>query len=137
MASTFATVMDSRQLDAGLYIGGQVVKLGASPNSLQVCAAGTDKPAGILQRTPDVGLDGTVDNGTIVLQGPATALAGAAVATDDDVVLNVAPVTVLGQSIVGTLVPKSGAGYVLGKAISPAAAGEYFELVVNIRKEPA
>ena len=137
MANTFASVNDSRALDVGTYYGGQVVKLGATATSLQAPTAATDKPAGILQRIPDVGLDGSVDNGTITLSGPATGLAGAAVTVDDDVVINVTPVVVNGVSVVGTLVPKSGAGYVVGKALTVAAAGEFFEMIVNIRKEPA
>lgn len=138
MAAGFGSLNDSRPLDAGTYMGGQVVKTsGTTAGNLMVPAADTDKPAGVLQATPSVGLDSSLDAGTICVAGLATGLAGAAVAVDDDVVLKTAAVTVNGVSVVGTLVPKSGAGYVIGKALSAAATGEFFEMLVNIRKEPA
>ena len=127
MASTFASTNVSRYLDAGTYKGGTAVKAGASSNSVQNVAATTDRPAGVLVRDPDVGYDGSVDTIAVCIAGPATGLAGAAVEVDDDVVI----------TATGTLVPKSAAGWVVGKAMSKAANGEYFELLVNIRKEPA
>lgn len=138
MAAGFSSLNDSRPLDAGTYYGGQVVKTsGSVAGNLANVAADSDKPAGVLQRSPDVGLDSSLDSGTICVHGLATGLAGAAVAVDDDVVIKTAAVTVNGVSVVGTLVPKSGAGYVVGKALTAAASGEYFEMLVNIRKEPA
>lgn len=134
MSQTLATVTVSRFLDfsgtlaVGTYKGGTAVKLGASANSVQNVTATTDKPAGILARDPDISLDGKfVDQVGLVVSGPAEGLAGGTVNIDDDVVI----------TATGTLVAKSGAGFVVGKAITAAASGEYFQLLVNIRKEPA
>ena len=63
----------------------------------------------------------------VTVSGMTMALAGAAVEIDDD----------LQVDATGKLVPKSAAGYVVGTAKTKAANGEYFELLVNIRKEPA
>lgn len=134
MAQTTATVAVARFIDftgvyvPGTYQGGRGVKLGASSNSVQPVTAATDKPAGILARDPDISLDGlSADKVGLVVAGPTSGLAGAAVAIDDDVVFDAT----------GKLVPKSGAGWVVGKAFTAAASGELFELNVNIRKEPA
>lgn len=130
MASTFASTVDSRPLDTpGVYVGGTVVKAGVASGSLQNVSAVTDKPSGVLTRSPDTQLNDPtfIDHGGIVVSGPATGLAGAAIEVDQDVVI----------TATGTLVPKSGAGYVVGTALMKAASGEYFEMLVNIRKEPA
>jgi hypothetical protein len=145
MAAGFGSLNDSRLVDAGTYFGGQVVKTSTgTAGNLMVCAADTDIPAGVLQKMPDVGLGVSpeTDAGTICVAGLATGLAGAAVAVGDTVVLKTAVVNVTNStlgtvSVVGTLVPKVGAGWVVGMALQPAAAGEFFDMLVNIRKEPA
>jgi hypothetical protein len=140
MAAGFGSLNDSRLLDAGTYYAGQVVKTsGAVAGNLMNVAADADKPAGVLQSIPASSLEAspTMDPGTICVAGEAIGLAGAAVAIDDDVVVKFAAVLVNGVSVVGTLVPKSAAGYVVGKALTAAASGEFFQLLVNIRKEPA
>ena len=145
MAAGLGSLNDSRPLDAGTYFGGQVVKIsGTTAGNLMVCAADTDIPAGVLQSAPAVGLGVSpeTDAGTICLAGCATGLAGAAVAVGDNVVLKTAAVSVTNStlgtvSVVGTLVPKAAAGWVVGMALTAAAAGEFFDMLVNIRKEPA
>ena len=145
MAAGFGSLNDSRPLDAGTYFPGQVVKVsGVTAGNMMPCAADTDIPCGILQQMPASSL-GTVpdtDAGTICVAGVATALAGAAVAIGDNVVLKTAGVAVTNSTlgtvtVVGTLVPKAGAGWVIGQALMAAAAGEFFDILVNIRKEPA
>lgn len=126
---TYASVAPSRYVDAGsTIVGGAVVKLGAASNSIQAVAATSDKPLGVAQNTPDVDLNGTAtDRVAVCVAGPATGLAGAAVSAGDSLQITAA----------GLLVPKSAAGYVVGEALTSAASGEYFDMLVHIRKEPA
>lgn len=131
MSQGFNTLGVSRFLDAASVAtaaGGAAVVAGANSNSVKVPAATTDKPVGVLARTPDVGLDSTVDHVAIVVSGLATGLALSAINPGDSVVIG---------NVAGALAPKSAAGYVVGEALTKAAAGEYFDMNVNIRKEPA
>lgn len=126
MGNINATTTVSRFATA-VVASGYGVKKGTAPNEVSPIAATTDKPAGIVDTGVDAAMllvDPTVG---VVISGPAWAIAGAAVAIDDHVVL----------AADGRLVPKSVAGYVVGTATTSAAAGEGFELLVNIRKEPA
>lgn len=111
---------------------GKAAKQGPTPNEASAITATTDKPIGIYsspeQITAGMTAAGTTRNGAFVVQGKAMGLAGAtAVAAGDSVVIDAT----------GALVTKAAAGYVVGDALTPAAAGEWFELIVNIRKEPA
>lgn len=131
MSQGFNSLDVSRFLDAGSVataVGGAAVIVGTASNTVKVPAAVADKPVGVLQRTPDVGLDSTVDHVTIVVSGLASGIALSAINIGDTVVIG---------DVAGKLAPKSAAGYVVGEALTKAAAGEYFDLNVNIRKEPA
>lgn len=129
MAQNFGSYAVSRLVDSGSsVVGGRAVKLGSAANTVQVISATTDKPQGVAQNTPAVSLDAaSTDKVAIVVSGAATGLAGTAVAAGDSLQVDAS----------GNLVTKSAAGYVVGEALTSAAAGEYFDLVVNIRKEPA
>ena len=125
-----ATVGYSRYLESA-GTAGTAVKKGSAANGVTAITATTEKPAGLLdlgdvqsKTLAEAQADPVVN---LIVAGPAVGLAGAAVAIDDDVVVDAT----------GKLVPKSAAGWVLGKAKTAAANGEYFELYVNIRKEPA
>lgn len=119
----------SRLAENALKAGYAVTK-GTAGNEVKAVAATTDKPAGITVNevlAADIGnVNGDPQVG-VVIAGPVPAIAGATVNIDDDVVV----------AADGRLVPKSGAGYVVGKAMTPAAANEAFTVFVNIRKEPA
>lgn len=130
MSVNKATVSTPRLAESAVRVG-VAVKKGTAPNGVVPIALVTDRPAGItlnevLAAEITAGVNGDPQVG-ICVSGPCMAMAGAAVAIDDDVVVDAD----------GDLVPKSGAGWVLGKALSSAGNGEAFTLLVNIRKEPA
>lgn len=124
----------SRLLQANkAFVIGTAVKQGTASNGMQPIAATTDVPLGIYSSdeafTAAQTLASTI-NGPCVVHGSTYALAGVGgVAAGAHVVI----------AADGTLVAKAGAGYVVGESIDnqPAAAGEFFLLNVNIRKEPA
>jgi hypothetical protein len=123
-----ATVSKSRYATAAL-VGGAACKKGTAANEVSPIAATTDIPAGIVSNDDVTTANITAGDAAVgvVLAGVTVALAGATVTIDDKVVV----------AADGRLVPKAGAGWVVGTALTPAAAGEYFEILVNIRKEPA
>lgn len=130
MSITVASVTTPRLAEAAVRVG-VAVKKGAAPNGVVPIALASDRPAGItmsevLAADITAGINGDPQVGLCVA-GPCQAMAGAAVAIDDDVVVDAD----------GDLVPKAGAGWVMGKALTSAANGEAFTLLVNIRKEPA
>lgn len=121
-----STTSVSRYLESA-GVAGCAVKKGSASNGVTAITATTDKPAGLIEQTKtsgDVANDASI---AVITSGMTIGLAGAAVEIDDHVVVDAA----------GKLVPKSAAGYVVGTAKTAAANGEYFELLVNIRKEPA
>ena len=121
-----STVAFSRYLESA-GVAGCAVKKGSAANGVTAVTSVTDKPAGIIGQTKsasDIVADGQI---AVTVSGMTMALAGAAVEIDDD----------LQVDATGKLVPKSAAGWVVGKAKTKAANGEYFEILVNIRKEPA
>ena len=121
-----STTSVSRYLESA-GVAGCAVKKGSASNGVTAITATTDKPAGLIEQTKtsgDIAADGSI---AVITSGMTIGLAGAAVEIDDHVVVDAA----------GKLVPKSAAGYVVGTAKTKAANGEYFELLVNIRKEPA
>lgn len=107
---------------------GRAVKQGVASNEINAISATTDIPLGIMQGesfTAAETLASTRANG-VVVQGVCQALAGAAIAAGDSLVVDAD----------GDLVAKTVAGWVVGTALTPAANGEYFSVLVNIRKEP-
>lgn len=123
-----ATISRSRYATAAV-LGGSAVKKGAADNEVSPIAATADIPLGICSND-DVTTENIAAGDAaigVVISGLTVALAGATVASGDSVVV----------AADGRLVPKSIAGWVVGTAIAPAAAGQYFEILVNIRKEPA
>ena len=125
MSMTTATVAPSLQANAALT-GGYVVKV--SSGKLVPVTATTDVPAGIAARDVSAAdITAQDDSVACVMSGPTHGLAGAAIAVGDDLSYNAS----------GALVPKSGAGYVVAKAMQASASGQYFAINVNIRKEPA
>ena len=122
----------SRLLTANnAFVAGKAVKQGAAANEASAITATTEKPIGIYSSPENLTAAQTLAstrNGAVVVQGKAMGLAGATpVAAGDAVVIDAT----------GALVTKAGAGHVVGDALTAAAAGEFFELIVNIRKEPA
>ena len=123
------TTAPSRLAENAVKAGYGVTK-GTASNEVKAVTATTDKPAGIALNEGLASEIGNVNGDPqvgVVISGPCPAIAGASVNIDDDVVL----------AADGRLVAKSGAGYVVGKAMTAAAAGEAFTVFVNIRKEPA
>lgn len=119
-----STVSVSRYLESA-GVAGCAVKKGSASNGVTAITATTDKPLGLIEQTKtsaDIAADGSI---AVIKSGMTIALAGAAVAVDQDVVVDAT----------GKLVPKTVAGYVVGQAKTAAAAGEYFEILVNIRYE--
>jgi hypothetical protein len=119
-----STVTFSRYLESA-GVAGCVVKKGSATNGVTAITSVTDKPVGIIGQTKsasDILADGQI---AVIVSGMTMALAGAAVVIDQDVVVD----------STGKLVPKTVSGYVVGKAKTSAVAGEYFEILVNIRYE--
>jgi pseudouridine-5'-phosphate glycosidase len=124
----------SRLLKANqAFAPGIAVKQGAASNEAQNVAATTDVPLGIYVTPESVTAAATqasTISGAICVAGECMALAGVGgVAAGAHVVI----------AADGSLVAKAAAGYVVGESIDnqAAAAGEWFKLNVNIRKEPA
>ena len=112
------------------FTAGKAVKQGTASNEVTAIAATTDIPLGLYVSPENVTAAETnamTISGAVAVGGPTKGLAGAAVAAGDQVVVDAD----------GDLVPKAAAGWVVGTALSPAANGEYFDIFVNIRKEPA
>lgn len=125
MSMTTATVAPSLQAGAALT-GGYVVKVSAG--KLVPVTATTDVPAGVAARdVAAADITAQDDSVACVMSGPTQGFAGAAIAIGDDLSYNAS----------GALIPKAAAGYVVAKAMQAAAAGQYFAINVNIRKEPA
>lgn len=120
------TATFSRYLETA-GVAGCAVKKGTASNGVTAITSTSDKPAGLLTESKDAAAIAQDAQAGIVVSGMAVGLAGAAVEIDDD----------LQADATGKLVPKSAAGWVVGKAKTKAANGEYFEILVNIRKEPA
>lgn len=125
-----STVNISRLAETALTAG-YFAKKGTASNEVAAITATTDKPAMLV--TSAVSADQVASPTTMdrsvggIVSGHGWAIAGGAVEIDDDLVVDAA----------GAVVPKSGAGYVVAKAMTKAAAGEGVEVLVNIRKEPA
>ena len=112
------------------FTAGKAVKQGTASNEVTAIAATTDIPLGLYVSPENVTAAETnamTIAGAVAVLGPSKGLAGASVAAGDSVVVDAD----------GDLVPKAAAGWVVGTALSPAAAGEYFDILINIRKEPA
>ena len=121
-----STVTFSRYLESA-GVAGCAVKKGSAANGVTAITATSDRPAGLIEESKTSGqatADGQIG---VVVSGMTVGLAGATITIDDDVQVDAT----------GQLVPKSAAGWVLGKAKTGAASGEYFGILVNIRKEPA
>lgn len=112
-------------------VDGAFAKKGTASNGVTAIAATTDKPAGLVQNAVSAGQVAAPDvsdrSVSLVVSGHGWAIAGAAIEIDDDLQVTAA----------GLVTPKSGAGYVVGKALTKAAINEAVEIFVNIRKEPA
>lgn len=112
------------------FTAGKIVKQGAASNEVTAITATTDIPLGVYNSPESftaAETQATTSSGAIIVGGPAKCLAGASVSAGDQIVVDAD----------GDGVPKAGAGWVVGTALTPAANGEYFDIYVNIRKEPA
>jgi hypothetical protein len=108
---------------------GMAVKKGTAANGVTAITGTSDIPSGIVVEAAvaaDYGANGNPHR-AVVMAGKTEMLAGTAIAIDDIIVVDAA----------GKAAVKGGAGWVVGKALTPAANGEFFEILVNIRKEPA
>lgn len=123
-----ATVNWTRYAESAL-VAGTAVKKGTASNGVTAITATSDKPEGVVtdaKSAADIASTGDPSVAMTVL-GPAVALAGGTVVPGD----------ALQVAADGRLVAKSAAGWVVGNAKTGGAIGEYIEILVNIRKEPA
>lgn len=132
MNTSATTIVSRMAASATAFTAGKAVKKGTASNEVTPITGTADKPMGIGNETltiADTTASATVNgaNQGVIVSGPTMALAGATIAVDDHVVVDAT----------GALVVKSAAGYVVGQALTAAASGEYFQILVNIRKEPA
>lgn len=109
------------------------VKQGTASNEVQPVSGASDVPLGIYVGDEAFTAAQTLAmtlSGAICVSGECFALAGTG---------GVAAGAHVQIAADGSLVAKSAAGYVVGESIDnqAAAAGEFFKLNVNIRKEPA
>lgn len=121
-----ANIAFSRYAESVL-VAGTVVKKGTAANGVTAITSISDKPSGVVQEAKlaaDILSSGDATVG-VVKSGIAVLLAGAAITIDDE----------LQFADDGRLVPKFRAGYVIGTAKTTAAAGEFFEALINIRLE--
>lgn len=121
-----ANISFSRYAESVL-VAGTAVKKGSAANGVTAITSISDKPEGIVEEaktSADIGTGGDPTVG-VVKSGIAVCLAGASIAIGND----------LQVAADGRLVPKTKAGYVVGTAKTAAAAGEYFEALINIRLE--
>lgn len=123
-----ANISFSRYAESVL-VAGTAVKKGSAANGVTAITATSDKPSGVVQEAKsaaDIASGGDPKVG-VVKSGIAVLLAASTIAIDDD----------LQVAADGRFAAKSAAGWVVGTAKTAAAAGEYFEALINIRKEPA